>query len=265
MNITDKLSKLNKILSKLKRVLVAFSGGVDSTFLLASAVKALGKNNVLAVTALSDTYQRKELKRVKNLVKKLGVSNIFIKTNELNNKNFLENSKKRCYYCKNELFRKLADIARENNITTLCDGSNYSDRTDFRPGTIAAKKWRVVSPLLLCGLTKLEIRQLSKRMGLSTWDLPAQACLASRFPYGAKISRDALKKIDKAETLIKTTGISCVRLRHHGEIARIEIGKNELKRFINSSKLENIIACLKNMGWKYIAIDAEGYRTGSLN
>ena len=260
----NKLEKLISILLKLKRVLVAYSGGTDSTYLLAMAAKVLGKNNVLAVTALSATYPKSELIRAKAFLGSEGIKHRFIKTAELTDKHFVKNSRKRCYYCKNELFRKLADIAVENNMA-LCDGSNYSDRTDYRPGKLAARKWGVRSPLLDSGLTKPEIRCLSRKMKLSTWNLPAQACLASRFPYGTMITKGALRRVERAETLIKTAGVNCVRLRHHGDIARLEIGKGEIKRFINSNDLANIIAGLKKMGWKYISIDAEGYRTGSLN
>ena len=260
----NKHKKLIKILLNLKRVLVAYSGGTDSSFLLAMAAKVLGKSNVLAVTALSETYPKSELERAGDLPRSAGVRHLIIKTNELSDKNFMSNTNKRCYYCKNELFKKLTAIAKINDMT-LCDGSNYSDRKDFRPGKIAAEKWGVASPLLDSGLSKEEIRRLSRRMRLSTWNLPAQACLASRLPYGMRVSVRELKKIDKAESLIKSSGVNCVRLRHHGEIARLEVGKNEIKRFTNSRKLGSIVAGLKKMGWKYIAIDAEGYRTGSLN
>jgi len=260
----SKQKKLINILIKLKRVLVAYSGGTDSTLLLAVAVKVLGRDNVLAITALSETYPQAEYRRAKNFLRSAGVPHTFLKTDELSVNNFVKNSKKRCYYCKNELFKKLSLIAKKNNMA-LCDGTNFSDRRDFRPGKMAAKKWGVQSPLLDSGLTKEEIRQLSKKMKLPTWNLPAQACLASRFPYGAKISKSELRRIDKAETLIRNAGVNCVRLRHHGDIARLEIGRNEIKRFINSNNLAAIVGGLKKMGWKFITLDIDGYRTGSLN
>ncbi|MCX5781210.1 MAG: ATP-dependent sacrificial sulfur transferase LarE [Elusimicrobia bacterium] len=262
--MNKKLKLLKKILLKFKRMLIAYSGGVDSTFLLAVARKILEKNNVLAVTALSETYPKSDIKRTKDIVKKLDVNHIFIKTNELENKNFIKNSRKRCFYCKNELFKKLKSLAEKRRMI-LCDGSNFSDIKDFRPGKIAANIFNVMSPLEISKFKKAEIRKLSKKMNLDTWNIPAQACLASRFPYGTEISKNMLQKIEKGEESIKKLGFTNVRLRHHGDIARIEIEKSEMKKCINSNINKKIILSLKKLGWKYISVDIEGYRTGSLN
>jgi pyridinium-3,5-biscarboxylic acid mononucleotide sulfurtransferase len=260
----QKLKYLTNELRKFKRALIAFSGGVDSSFLLNFAVNTLGKNNVTSVTAISETYPAEELRRAKRITKKLGVSSIFVKTSELNKKNFYTNPKNRCYYCKDELFGKLAKIAKKTG-SVLCDATNYSDRTDFRPGRIAAKKWKVASPLEKAKITKSEIRALSKKMKLETWNLPAQACLASRVPYGTRIEKTSLKKIEKAEAYLRTQGFAVSRVRHHGNIARIEVDKKHLRKMLEPKRLNGIVSYLKKLGWQYITLDIEGYRTGSLN
>lgn len=263
-DINLKLSNLNDKLSAMKRVLVAFSGGVDSTFLLAAAVKSLGAENVLAATAVSETYPAAELALAKKTTKKLKVKHEIINTSELANKNFSSNPKDRCFYCKDELFNKLSTIAVKNKMV-LCDATNYSDLTDYRPGRRAAKKWKVASPLLDSKLTKDDIRLLSRKMNLPTWNMPAQACLASRIPYGTSINPEDLIKIEKGEILLKKAGFPIVRLRHHGDILRIEIDKNKIPLFITPKIQNKIIPALKKLGWRFITLDLEGYRTGSMN
>ena len=260
----NKYSKLRAQLVKYKRVLLAYSGGVDSTFLLHAAVKTLGRENVLAVTAVSETYPKSELVLAKKLVKKLGARHKFIHTNELRNKKFADNPAQRCFYCKNELFSKLAALAKRNKMTLL-DASNHSDLSDFRPGSRAGLKWKVKSPLKEIKMTKIEIRKLSKRLGLPTWNMPAQACLASRVPYGMRITKQRLSKIEKGEAFIKKLGFDDVRLRDHGDIARIEFGKGLLRKLAFGGKIEKMSAYLRKLGWHYITVDADGYRTGSLN
>ncbi|MCK9582339.1 MAG: ATP-dependent sacrificial sulfur transferase LarE [Endomicrobiales bacterium] len=259
-----KIEKLIAILKSQKRLLVAFSGGVDSTLLLHIAVKTLGKENVLAVTATSETYCQKELMQAKETAKKIGVKHIIIKTSELKNKNFKTNSPQRCFYCKNELFAKLKQISRKNSMT-LCDANNFSDLSDYRPGRIAAKKHNVLSPLEKAGLTKEDIRKLAKIEKLSNWNTPAQACLASRIPYGTPITKDALEKVHKAEEELKKLGFKIVRVRHHGTIARIEIGEEEINKAFQKDIKANILKSLKKLGWAYVTVDLNGYRTGSLN
>jgi len=259
-----KIEKLIAILKSQKRLLVAFSGGVDSTLLLHFAAKVLGKKNVLAVTATSETYCRKELMQAKITAKKNGVKHLVIKTSELKNKNFKANSPRRCFYCKNELFAKLKQIARKN-LMTLCDANNFSDLSDYRPGRIAAKKHNVLSPLEEAGFIKEDIRKLAKIEKLSNWNTPAQACLASRIPYGTPITKNALEKVYKAEEALKKLGFKIVRVRHHGIIARIEIGEEEINKAFQKDIKANILKSLKKLGWAYVTVDLNGYRTGSLN
>jgi uncharacterized protein len=192
------------------------------------------------------------------------VRHLLIKTGELGNPCFARNPENRCFYCKDELFRTLTRLAKQHRMT-LCDATNYSDRTDFRPGRKAALKWKVASPLLKAKMTKDDIRAFSKTRGLPTWNQPAQACLASRFPYGTAITAAELRRIEKAESFIRALGFPLLRLRHHGEIARLEVAKDSLATVTAPAASARIVACLKRLGWRYITVDLEGYRTGSLN
>ena len=259
-----KIEKLIKLLKLQKKVLVAFSGGVDSTLLLHIAVKTLGKENVFAVTATSETYSKNELMQAKTLAKKIGTKHIVIRTCELKNKNFKTNPPKRCFYCKNELFAKLKQIALKNSMT-LCDANNFSDLKDYRPGRLAAKKHNVLSPLEKACFTKEDIRKLSKSENLKNWNTPAQACLASRIPYGTTITKDVLNKVHKAEEALKKLGFKIVRVRHHGAIARIEVGENEINKLLQKNVRTNISTTFNKLGWAYTTIDLNGYHTGSLN
>lgn len=260
--------KLEKILSGYKSVLLAFSGGVDSTFLLAAAKKVLGEN-VLAVTAVSETYSAGELKEAKNTAKTLKAKHLIIKTCELQDKRFSSNPPERCYFCKSELFTQLKYIARKKGIKYVIDASNKDDLKDFRPGSKAKKELGVRSPLQEAGLTKDDIRKLSRNMGLITWNRPSAACLASRLPYGEKITKEKLRKIEKAENLINcllgTKNIAPVRVRSHGNIARIELGKDGIKRILGNDIMKKIVSGLKSLGFKYVTVDLEGFRSGSMN
>jgi uncharacterized protein len=260
----NKLAKLRALLAKYKRVLLAYSGGVDSTFLLYTALKTLGRDNLLAVTAVSETYPKSELTLARKLIRSLGARHIIIRTKELSNPKFAKNPAKRCFYCKDELFSKLTALAKKNKMTLL-DASNYSDLSDFRPGSKAAVKWGVRSPLKEARIRKEEIRKLSRKLKLPTWNMPAQACLASRVPYGTKITALKLSKIEKGEAFIKKLGFDNVRLRDHGNIARVEIGRDLLRKLAFGGKMEKISAYLHRLGWHYVTVDADGYRTGSLN
>lgn len=251
-------------LSKYKRVLIAYSGGVDSTFLLHQAVKELGPENVLAATAVSETYPAGELKLARKTAKKLGARHIIIRTKELRNRKFALNPAERCFYCKDELFRKLSALAAKNKMT-LIDASNYSDLSDYRPGTKAARKWKVRSPLKEAGFTKDDIRKYSRKAGLPTWNMPAQACLASRVPYGTEITKQRLGRIEKAEAFLRGLGFGNIRVRDHGAVARIELDKVSLKRAVSGPAAGRISAYLKRLGWDYVTVDIDGYRTGSLN
>ena len=261
----DKLGKLKEILEKLESVVVAFSGGVDSSFLLKVAKDTLPGEKVLAVTAVSDTYTNSELIQAKRFAKSIGSRHKIIWTEELKDANFTKNPVDRCYYCKKELFGKLVEIARENNLRYVVDASNLDDKKDYRPGSRAKKEFGIKSPLQEAMLTKKGIRRFSKKLGLETWNFPSMACLASRIPYGEKIQSSTLKKIEKVEGFIKGLGIKQVRVRYHRDIARIEVEKKDFREFTNKRFYDKIIKYIKSLGFRYIVLDLEGYRTGSLN
>ena len=231
--------------------------------MLKACSMVLPKDKILAVTAVSATYPEAELARAKILAKDIGVRQKVIKTAELNNKSFAANPVKRCYFCKKELFSKLIAIARRNKLNFVLDASNVSDKEDYRPGNIAKKEFKVKSPLLEAGFNKRDIRKLSKKLGLSSWNKPSSACLASRVPYGTKITAGLLKRIDRAEAYLTALKFRQVRLRHYNGLCRIEVNKNDIRRLIN--KRERIVDKLKGLGYNYITVDLEGYRQGSLN
>jgi uncharacterized protein len=259
----DKLTKLKNILSKIESCLIAYSGGVDSTFLLRIASEVLPKDKLLAVTADSETYPKEELIFARRIAKALNVRHKVIRTNEIEDKRFTSNPQNRCYFCKRELFTKLKSIAKKAKLNFVADASNISDKTDFRPGSIARKELKIRSPLAEAGLTKEEIRSLSKSLGLVTWDKPSLACLASRIPYGTAITPDILSRVNQAETILRKMGFDQVRLRHYNGLCRIEVMKNEIPKLLTRSN--QIVDKLKKLGYNFITIDLEGYRTGSLN
>ena len=261
----SKIGKLKEILKRMGRVVVAFSGGVDSSFLLKAAKDALPKKDILAVTAVSETYTDSELRQAKRFTKELGIKHKIIVTNELKDRNFTKNPVNRCYYCKKELFKKLAGIARRQEFNYVLDASNKDDARDYRPGSRAKEEYGVRSPLMEAGFSKDDIRRHSMRLKLRTAEMPSMACLASRFPYGEGINKAALRKVGAAETFIKRQGISQARVRCHNNIARIEVEKQDIKRFVDKKFCDRITKRLKQLGFKYIALDLEGYRTGSLN
>lgn len=243
--------------------MVAFSGGVDSTFLLKAASLALPKNRILAVTASSATYPRQELLFSKKIARALGVRHRVIKTQELKNSRFTANPLNRCYFCKKELFSRLKRIAKKSGLNFILDASNISDKKDFRPGNKAKYEFRVRSPLVEAGFTKEDIRRMSRKLGLATWKKPSLACLASRVPYGRRINPAILKRIEKGEEFLRRMGFKQVRLRHYQDLCRIELAGKELSRAIKAGDL--IVEKLKGLGYNYITLDLEGYRTGSLN
>ena len=261
---TKKLQRLKEILTKMEGILIAYSGGVDSTFLLKVAKDVL-KDKVIAVMANSLTYPSGEIGQAEIIAEELGVRYIIIETKELKNPKFSGNSEDRCYWCKRELFLKLTALAKEYKLNYVLDGSNYDDIRDFRPGMKAVEEFGVRSPLQEVGLTKEEIRSISKRFGLSTWNKPSLACLASRFPYGMKITKENLTKVDKAERFLRKFGIAQVRLRHHNQIARIEVPKEEIPKLLKEKIRNKIVDKFKKLGYNYITVDLEGYRTGSMN
>jgi uncharacterized protein len=264
MDTQTKFQNLKADIRSMESLAVAFSGGVDSTFLLRVAHDELGPK-ALAVTATSCTYPERELNEAKAFAASIGAEHTVIRSEELDIAGFAENPKDRCYYCKRELFMKIFAIARERGIRYVADGSNADDTGDFRPGMRAMREQGAVSPLLDAGLTKQEIRSLSREMGLPTWDKPSFACLSSRVPYGEKITPEKLNMIDRAETFLLGLGFRQVRVRHHGDIARIEVGGEERAKFFDEGVMESVDRALREIGYAYVALDLKGYRTGSMN
>lgn len=262
MATIPKIDKLKDVISKMGRVLIAYSGGVDSTLLVKVAYEVLGEN-VLAVTAKSPLYPSSEIEKARDTAKNIGVKHLIIDSDELKISGFAKNPINRCYLCKKELFGRLHHIARKYGILYILDGSNASDTDDFRPGRQAAKEFGVRSLLEEIGITKEEVRQISKKMKLSTYNKPAAACLSSRFPYGKRITYEALRIVETAEEYIKSLGISQVRVRHYEIFCRIEVLKKEIPLLLK--KQNELVNRLKNLGYTYVTLDLEGYRTGSMN
>lgn len=259
-----KLRNLKSLLKDMDSIVVAFSGGVDSTFLLKVACDTLGER-VIAATAVSPTYPESELNDAVKLASEMGVRHIVFDSNELEIPGFSENSLKRCYFCKSELFEKLKGKAKELGFSYVADGSNADDISDYRPGREAAKELGVRSPLVEAGLSKGDIRQLSRELGLPTWNKPSFACLSSRFPYGTEITIDRLKKVGNCEEKLKELGFSQFRVRYHGEVARIEVLEAEMPLLLSKSVKDRVVGIFKREGFIYVTIDIEGYRTGSMN
>ncbi|UCG93459.1 MAG: ATP-dependent sacrificial sulfur transferase LarE [candidate division WOR-3 bacterium] len=266
MPVNDfKLERLKRIIQNYQRVILAYSGGVDSTFLLKICVDVLGQQNVIAVTAISDSYTKSERMYAESISKTLDVTHLFLKTNEMSDDDFVSNMANRCYFCKKHLFSELKNIAKAQNIQCLLDASNVDDESDYRPGRKAAREFFVKSPLIEAGMTKEDIRKYSRMLGLDSWKKPANPCLASRIPYGSKITKEKLEMVEKAEAFLKNEGFTIVRVRHHGEIARIEVSERDIKKLAGKDIRTKIIKYFKDLGFIWIAVDLEGYRTGSLN
>jgi uncharacterized protein len=249
----------------MEKVLVAYSGGVDSTLLLRMAIDTLGEGEVLAVTALSPLYPNRELVEAKKLAKVLGARHLLVESNELEIEGFSKNPPNRCYYCKRELFEKLLNLAKEETIPFVLEGSTLDDDKDHRPGKKAAQELGIRSPLKEALFTKMDVRELSKALGLPTWDKPSFACLASRFPYGEEITPEGLGMINEAEGFLFRLGFKQVRVRHYQTLARIEIFQEEMGRLIDESLREKVVNYLKEIGYKYITLDLQGFRSGSMN
>ncbi|MDR0917344.1 MAG: ATP-dependent sacrificial sulfur transferase LarE [Oscillospiraceae bacterium] len=261
----EKYNTLRESLAALPNLLVAFSGGVDSTLLLMTARDVLG-DRVSAVTARSCSFPKRELTAAQQFCDDYGIRHFTVESEELDIDGFRENPENRCYLCKTELFEKIWELARENNIGHIAEGSNTDDEGDYRPGLIAVREQGVLSPLRHSGLSKAEIRELSHERGLPTWDKPSFACLASRFPYGETLSEEKLTQVDRAEQFLLDLGLRQVRVRHHGAIARIETDEAGFALLTADTETrENVTKALKSFGFTYVALDLLGYRTGAMN
>jgi pyridinium-3,5-biscarboxylic acid mononucleotide sulfurtransferase len=263
--LNAKREQLKKVFEAMGKVMVAYSGGVDSSLLLKMASEAVGRENVLAVTALSPLYPERELTTAKSLAGALGVRHLLIESNELEIEGFSANPPNRCYHCKRELFGKLVDMAKGEGMRFIVEGSTLDDEKDHRPGRVAVRELGVRSPLQEAQLTKEDVRALSRALGLPTWDKPSFACLASRFPYGEEITPEGLKKVDEAEEFLFSLGFKQVRVRHYGNLARIEVLREEMNRLMDPELRDNVVSRLKKIGYTYVTVDLQGFRSGSMN
>lgn len=264
MELQEKYRKLQENLRELESVAVAFSGGVDSVFLLKTAYEVLG-SNVIAVTANSPSFPKWESEEARIFCNENGIRQIVFSSNELEMEEYRKNPPNRCYLCKRRIFEKIWEIARENQSKAVADGSNTDDEGDYRPGMKAVEELGVRSPLREAGLSKAEIRELSRKLGLPTWDKPSFACLASRFAYGETIDEKKLKMVEKAEQFLIGFGFRQVRVRMHGMLARIEAGQEDLPELVKTDIRRQVSEKFREIGFAYVTVDLEGYRMGSMN
>ncbi|SRR5258708_9301290 len=260
----EKWNALEKRLRADERWLIAFSGGCDSTFLLAAARRLLGKENVLAVTAVSASLAVQERNATERIADDLDAPHLFLETQELENPSYASNPSNRCYFCKNELFGRLAPLARERGMS-LADGFNASDRSDFRPGFQASQEWCVIHPLNEANLSKKEIRALSRWLRLPTWNKPASPCLSSRVPYGTPVTKYILSQIERAESVLHAEGFRVARVRHYGERARIEVPRAEIDRLREAERWKRIVNQMQSVGYHFIEWEPRGFQSGRLN
>src|SRR5215470_7878554 len=264
MTLDDKLIRLRGLLGELESALVAFSGGVDSTFLLRVAHEVLGPR-CLALTTVSPTTPADDLAEARSLATAMGVEHVIVDTNELTIAGYADNPTNRCYFCKDNLFVICADEATRRGLGAVLDGANLDDLGDHRPGLVAASEHGVRHPLVEAGLSKAEIRDASRALGLRTWDRPASPCLSSRFPYGTEITPEGLRKVAEGEKLLHTLGFRVARVRYHGDVARIELEREQVARVFEPEIRDLVERELKRIGFRFVTIDLKGFRSGSLN
>lgn len=263
-SLARKERQLRAILEGLGSVVVAFSGGVDSAYLAVAATSVLGER-VVCVTADSPSYPSRHRDLAIRIATQFRLRHEFIQTAEMERPEYVANPSNRCYYCKQELFGRLASLARDRGLACVADGNNADDRGDYRPGRQAAREFQVRSPLDEAGLSKDEVRELSRRLGLPTWDEPASACLSSRIPYDSAVTVEKLRMIEQAEEAIHGLGFRHCRVRHHGDVARVELAPPDMPKALEPDVRAALVAALKAVGYRYVSLDLEGYRTGSLN
>jgi len=265
MNVKDKYESLRRILKELGRVAIAYSGGVDSSFLLKAAVDTLGSENVLACISLGPAEPAAMHERAREIAGAIGVELMVVEAGEMDDPDFTSNRADRCFHCKSRLCRTLLDVAKERGFPHVVFGTNHDDLDDFRPGNKAMKIFGIRSPLAEAGLTKNEIRELSRQAGLPTADQPASPCLASRIPYGLEITEQRLRQIDRAEGVLRSLGFVECRVRHHDTIARIEVRSQDVARLMAKPVRSTVVEQLKALGFRYVTADLQGFRSGSLN
>ncbi|CCQ58626.1 ATP-dependent sacrificial sulfur transferase LarE [Crocosphaera watsonii] len=262
--LTDKLTQLQTIFKQMERALIAYSGGIDSTLVAKVAYDVLG-DRALGLTAVSPSLLPEELEDAKIQAATIGISHELVNTHEMDNPNYTSNPVNRCYFCKSELHDTLKPLALKRGYPYVVDGVNADDLQDYRPGIQAAKERGARSPLAEVGITKLEVRQLSQGLGLPWWDKPAQPCLSSRFPYGEEITIEKLQRVGRAEIYLRNLGYHNLRVRSQGDTARIELAPEKIKEFVATTDLDKLVAKLQELGFIYVTLDLEGYRSGKLN